>query len=55
MPPDFPANSPFFYFSVSYEYTIRVAETIHEAYELVEAGFECVIETDGCKIFWKRK
>jgi hypothetical protein len=52
--PDFPA-SPLFYFSVRYEYTVRVAETIHEACKLVEAGFECVTEMDECKIFWKSK
>jgi len=37
------------------KYTVRVAETIHEACKLVEAGFERVTEMDGCKIFRNRK
>ena len=32
-----------------------VAETIQEACELVEAGFEYVTDMDGLKIFRKRK
>lgn len=39
----------------SYGYTSRVAKTLKEACELVEAGFEYVTEMDGAKISQKRK
>jgi len=35
--------------------TVRVAENLQEACQLVEAGFEYVTEMDGVKIFRKRK
>ena len=37
------------------EFHVRVAKTLKEACELVEAGFEYVTEMDGNKIFRKRK
>jgi len=37
------------------EYTIRVAETMDEACDLLEAGFEYVTDMNGTKIFRKRK
>ena len=37
------------------EYTVRVAETVEAACELVEAGFEYITEIEGQKIFRKRK
>jgi len=37
------------------EYTSRVAETVDEACELVEAGFCHVCEVNGMQIFRKRK
>ena len=37
------------------EYTVRVANTFEEAYELAKAGFEKRDEFDGKKIYQKRK
>jgi hypothetical protein len=37
------------------EYTVRVAEIMDEACDLLEAGFDFVTEMDGLKIFRKRK
>ncbi|MEM4727236.1 MAG: tyrosine-type recombinase/integrase [Candidatus Bathyarchaeia archaeon] len=37
------------------EYVCRVAGTVKQAVELVEAGFEYVCEMDGVKLFRKRK
>jgi len=37
------------------EYVSKVAKTVEEACQLVEAGFEYVCEMDGVKIFRKRK
>jgi len=37
------------------EFTSKVAKTLKEACELVEAGFEYITEMDGAKIFRKRK
>jgi type 1 fimbriae regulatory protein FimB/type 1 fimbriae regulatory protein FimE len=37
------------------EYVCRVAKTLEEATQLIEAGFEYVTDVDGCKLFRKRK
>jgi len=37
------------------QFTSRVAKTVDEACELVEAGFDYVCEVDGVKLFRKRK
>jgi hypothetical protein len=37
------------------DYVSKVANTIEEACELVEAGFEYVCDIEGTKIFKKRK
>ena len=37
------------------EYVCRVAKTVEQAAELIEAGFEYVCEIDGVKLFRKRK
>jgi integrase len=37
------------------DYTSAVAKTVQEVRELVEAGFEYVIEVEGAKVFRKRK
>jgi len=37
------------------EFTSRIAQTIEEDRELIEAGFEYVTERDGAKIYRKRK
>ncbi|MBS7653414.1 hypothetical protein KEJ13_09850 [Candidatus Bathyarchaeota archaeon] len=37
------------------EYVCRVAKTVEQATELVEAGFEYVCEVEGFKLFRKRK
>lgn len=37
------------------EYTVRVAETLDEACDLLEAGFGYVTDMDGAKIFRRRK
>ena len=37
------------------EYTVRVAHTIEEDKQLIEAGFEYVTERDGFKIYRKRR
>ena len=37
------------------EFTVKVAETLKEACELLEAGFEYITDIDGKKIFRKRK
>lgn len=39
----------------SEEYTAKVAKTLNEAAELVEAGFDYVTDIDGAKLFRKRK
>jgi hypothetical protein len=39
----------------SEEYICKVAKTIEEATELIEAGFEYVTEMDDVKLFKKRK
>jgi hypothetical protein len=37
------------------EYVCKVAKTVEQAAELVEAGFDYVCEIDGVKLFRKRK
>jgi len=37
------------------EYVCRVAKTVEQASELIEAGFDYVCEIDGVKLFRKRK
>lgn len=37
------------------DFHVKVAKTLKEACELVEAGFEYVTDVDGNKIFRKRK
>ena len=37
------------------DYTSAVAVTVEEARRLMEAGFECVTEMNGTRIFRKRK
>ena len=37
------------------EYICKVAKTVEQAAELIEAGFEYVCEIDGIKLFRKRK
>jgi len=37
------------------EYICKVAKTLEEATQLIEAGFEYVCDMDGCKLFRKRK
>ena len=37
------------------EYVCRVAKTVEQTAELIEAGFEYVCEIDGVKLFRKRK
>lgn len=37
------------------QFTVKVAETVEEACELVEAGFEYVTEVNHKQIFRKRK
>ena len=37
------------------EYVSKVAKTVKEAQELVEAGFEFVCDVEGYKLFRKRK
>ena len=39
----------------SEDYICKIAETIEEACQLIESGFEYVTEMDGIKIFRKRK
>ena len=39
----------------SEEYTCKIAKTVKEATELIEAGFEYVCMIDSCKLFRKRK
>jgi integrase len=37
------------------DYVCKVAKTVKEATELVEAGFDYVCDVEGCKVFRKRK
>jgi len=37
------------------EYVCKVAKTVEQAAELIEAGFDYVCEIDGIKLFRKRK
>ncbi|MEM3153261.1 MAG: site-specific integrase, partial [Candidatus Bathyarchaeia archaeon] len=37
------------------EYVCKVAKTVEQASELIEAGFEYVCDFDGVKLFRKRK
>ncbi len=37
------------------EYIAKVARTVEEACQMIEAGFEYVTEIDGVKLFRKRK
>jgi integrase/recombinase XerD len=37
------------------DYVCKVANTVKEASELVEAGFDYVCDIEGCKVFRKRK
>ena len=37
------------------QFTVKVAETVEEACELVEIGFEYVTDVDNKKLFRKRK
>jgi len=37
------------------DYTSAMAETLREARQLIEAGFEYVTEMEGAKVFRKRK
>ena len=41
--------------SISDEFVCKVAKTINEASELIEAGFEYILEMDSTKLFRKRK
>ena len=38
-----------------HEYSCKVAETVEDAKNLVEAGFEFVVDVEGRKLFRKRK
>jgi len=42
-------------FGAEDQYHVKVAKTLKEACELVEAGFEYVTDMDYAKIFRKRK
>jgi len=37
------------------EYVCKVAKTVEDAKQVIEAGFEYVCEIDGARIFRKRK
>jgi integrase/recombinase XerD len=37
------------------EFTCKVAKTVQEAAQLIEAGFDYVTDIDNCKLFRKRK
>jgi len=37
------------------DFTCRVARTLEEAKQLIEAGFEYICERDGVMLFRKRK
>ena len=37
------------------EYICRVAKTVEQAAQLIEAGFDYICEIDGVKLFRKRK
>lgn len=37
------------------DYSCKVAKTINETSQLIEAGFEYVTEIDGSRLFRKRK
>jgi len=37
------------------EYVCKVAKTVEEAKQLIEAGFEYVCDTEGCQLFRRRK
>jgi len=37
------------------QFTCRAAQTLQEAQELIEAGFDYVADMDGVKLFRKRK
>lgn len=37
------------------EFICKIAKSLKEASDVVEAGFDYVTEMDGCKIFKKRK
>jgi len=37
------------------DYVCRVAKTVEQAAELIEAGFDYVCEVNGVKLFRKRK
>jgi hypothetical protein len=37
------------------EHTCRTVRKLKETTELVEAGFKCITEMEGCKLFRKRK
>ena len=37
------------------EYICRIAKTVEQAAQLIEAGFDYVCEIDGVKLFRKRK
>jgi hypothetical protein len=41
--------------SRSYEYLVKVAQTVEEACTLIEVGFEYVTDVDNAKLFRKRK
>jgi len=38
-----------------HEFHVKVAETLEEAFKLMEVGFEYVTDMDGKKLFRKRK
>jgi hypothetical protein len=40
---------------VDEEYTVKTAQNIKEATELIEQGFQYITEMEGLKIFKKRK
>jgi len=42
-------------FNEDEEYTCKTAKDVHEASELIEQGFEYIIEFEGLKLFRKRK
>jgi len=42
-------------FEVNEDYDVKTAETLEEAYKLLEVGFEYVTDMDDKKLFRKRK
>ncbi len=42
-------------FEVNDDFDVKIAETLEEAFKLLEVGFEYVTDMDGKKLFRKRK